>query len=91
MDKNKVAQLAKAVIETETRAAEKLLERIDDTFTDAIDAMLHCKGRVVVLGMGKSGHIGNKIAATLASRYRMPNWLAMNSYRVSRAASDASG
>ena len=67
MDKNKVAQLAKAVIETETRAAEKLLERIDDTFTDAIDAMLHCKGRVVVLGMGKSGHIGNKIAATLAS------------------------
>jgi len=67
MDKIKVAQLAKAVIETETRAAEKLLERIDDTFTDAIDAMLHCKGRIVVLGMGKSGHIGNKIAATLAS------------------------
>jgi len=67
MDKNKVAQLAKAVIKTETRAAEKLLERIDDAFTDAIDAMLHCKGRVVVLGMGKSGHIGNKIAATLAS------------------------
>ena len=67
MDKNKVAQLAKAVIETETRAAEKLLERIDDTFTNAVAAMLHCKGRVVVLGMGKSGHIGNKIAATLAS------------------------
>ncbi len=67
MDKNKVAQLARAVIETETRAAEKLLERIDDTFTDAIEAMLRCTGRVVVLGMGKSGHIGHKIAATLAS------------------------
>lgn len=67
MDKNKVAQLARAVIETETHAAQKLLERIDDTFTNAIDAMLHCTGRVVVLGMGKSGHIGNKIAATLAS------------------------
>jgi len=67
MDKIKVAQLAKAVIETETRAAEKLLDRINDTFISAIDAMMHCKGRVVVLGMGKSGHIGNKIAATLAS------------------------
>ena len=62
MDKNKVAQLAKAVIETETRATQKLLDRIDDTFTDAVETMLHCKGRVVVLGMGKSGHIGNKIA-----------------------------
>jgi len=67
MDKNKVAQLARAVIKTEARAAEKLLERIDDTFTNAVEAMLHCRGRVVVLGMGKSGHIGNKIAATLAS------------------------
>jgi len=67
MDKSKVAQLAKAVIETETRAAQKLLDRIDATFINAVEAMLHCKGRVVVLGMGKSGHIGNKIAATLAS------------------------
>ena len=67
MDKNKVAQLARAVIKTEARAAEKLLERIDDTFTNAVEAMLHCRGRVVVLGMGKAGHIGNKIAATLAS------------------------
>lgn len=67
MDKTKVAQLAKAVIETETSAALKLLDRIDKAFTSAIEAMFHCKGRVVVLGMGKSGHIGNKIAATLAS------------------------
>lgn len=67
MDKNRVAKLARAVIETEAQAVEKLLERIGDTFTNAVDAMLHCRGRVVVLGMGKSGHIGNKIAATLAS------------------------
>ena len=67
MDKIKVAQLAKAVIETEARAAEALLNRIDDVFIMAVQAMLNCKGRIVVLGMGKSGHIGNKIAATLAS------------------------
>ena len=67
MDKTKVTQLAKAVIETEARAAQALLDRIDDAFVNAVQAMLECKGRIVVLGMGKSGHIGNKIAATLAS------------------------
>ncbi|VAW97469.1 D-arabinose 5-phosphate isomerase [hydrothermal vent metagenome] len=67
MDKIKVTQLAKAVIETEARAAQALLDRIDDVFVQAVQAMLNCKGRIVVLGMGKSGHIGNKIAATLAS------------------------
>jgi arabinose-5-phosphate isomerase len=67
MDINKVAQLARAVIETEAQAVDKLLDRINDTFTQAVEAILQCRGRVVVLGMGKSGHIGNKIAATLAS------------------------
>ncbi len=67
MDKLKVIQLARAVIETEAKATQALLERIDDVFVDAVQAMLNCKGRIVVLGMGKSGHIGNKIAATLAS------------------------
>ena len=67
VDKSKVSQLARAVIETEARAVEALLERIDDAFINAVAAMLNCKGRIVVLGMGKSGHIGHKIAATLAS------------------------
>ena len=67
MDKNNVIQLAKAVIETETQAAQALLQRIDDTFVHAVQTILDCQGRVVVLGMGKSGHIGHKIAATLAS------------------------
>ncbi len=67
MDKTKVSQLARAVIETEALAAQALLDRIDDVFVDAVQAMLNCKGRIVVLGMGKSGHIGGKIAATLAS------------------------
>ena len=67
MDKQKVIALAKAVIDTEAQAAQRLASRIDDTFIQAVAAMLHCEGRIVVLGMGKSGHIGNKLAATLAS------------------------
>lgn len=59
--------LAKAVIDTEIAALSALPERLDDDFLHACEAILACKGRVIVTGMGKSGHIGNKIAATLAS------------------------
>ncbi|MDX1570672.1 MAG: KpsF/GutQ family sugar-phosphate isomerase [Xanthomonadales bacterium] len=59
--------LARAVIETERNALERLLDRIDDSFVRACRHMLDCRGRIVVVGMGKSGHIGSKIAATLAS------------------------
>ena len=51
----------------ERDAVSVLIDRIDDSFERACDILLACKGRVVVTGMGKSGHIGNKIAATLAS------------------------
>jgi arabinose-5-phosphate isomerase len=51
----------------EIEAVTRLCERIDGSFERACDLMLACSGRVVVTGMGKSGHIGNKIAATLAS------------------------
>jgi arabinose-5-phosphate isomerase len=51
----------------ERDAVAVLAERIDDSFSKACDILIACKGRVVVTGMGKSGHIGNKIAATLAS------------------------
>ncbi|MEX1668481.1 KpsF/GutQ family sugar-phosphate isomerase [Zhongshania guokunii] len=51
----------------ERDAVAVLAERIDESFSKACDILLACKGRVVVTGMGKSGHIGNKIAATLAS------------------------
>ena len=67
MDKDKVTSLATAVIETEANAVRHLKTRIDDTFYQACEHMLGCKGRIVVTGMGKSGHIGGKIAATLAS------------------------
>lgn len=55
------------VITTEQAALETLKPFINDNFQQACQLILECKGRVVVMGMGKSGHIGNKIAATLAS------------------------
>ncbi|MBI3562716.1 MAG: KpsF/GutQ family sugar-phosphate isomerase [Gammaproteobacteria bacterium] len=67
VDTPKVIALARAVIETEASAAAALATRIDAHFIKACDHMLHCQGRIVVIGMGKSGHIANKIAATLAS------------------------
>ena len=66
-EKESLVDLGRAVIETERRALTALLDRVDDSFVHACVYMLNCEGRVVVLGMGKSGHIGNKIAATLAS------------------------
>ena len=60
-------KLGLAVLETEASAIEALKPRIDDDFVRACHYMLECEGRVVVIGMGKSGHIGSKIAATLAS------------------------
>jgi arabinose-5-phosphate isomerase len=62
-----IEKLARAVIETEAAAVNALLPRIDEHFIAACRCMLACGGRVVVIGMGKSGHVGGKIAATLAS------------------------
>jgi arabinose-5-phosphate isomerase len=58
---------AKQVLLIEQQAIADLIPTIGDEFASACDLMLHTKGRVIVVGMGKSGHIGNKIAATLAS------------------------
>ncbi len=58
---------AKRVIDIENRAIAALSARLSDEFVSACEILFHCKGKVVVSGMGKSGHIGNKIAATLAS------------------------
>ncbi|MDG1693932.1 MAG: KpsF/GutQ family sugar-phosphate isomerase [Porticoccaceae bacterium] len=54
-------------IALETQAVGELQHRINEAFTTACETLLACEGRVIVTGMGKSGHIGNKIAATLAS------------------------
>ncbi|MCU7828371.1 MAG: KpsF/GutQ family sugar-phosphate isomerase [Candidatus Thiodiazotropha sp. (ex Myrtea sp. 'scaly one' KF741663)] len=62
-----MTDLGRAVIETEATAISALLDRLDERFAQACRYLLDCQGRIVVIGMGKSGHIGNKIAATLAS------------------------
>jgi len=62
-----IQTLALAVIHAEAQAVLALVEQINDQFVHACRLMLACKGRVVVTGMGKSGHIAGKIAATLAS------------------------
>ncbi|MHB8473762.1 MAG: KpsF/GutQ family sugar-phosphate isomerase [Gammaproteobacteria bacterium] len=67
MNPDKLKALGLAVIHTEATAIAELASRIDDNFARACQHMLDCAGRIVVLGMGKSGHIGGKIAATLAS------------------------
>jgi len=59
--------IATSVLNIESRAVNELVSRLDDTFAAACRICLETEGRVVVTGMGKSGHIGGKIAATLAS------------------------
>ncbi len=60
-------ELGLAVLKTESEAIAALTQRLDQEFHRACELILGCEGRIVVTGMGKSGHIGNKIAATLAS------------------------
>lgn len=66
-EKDKLLRMGQAVIDTEAQAVTVLREKINSSFVNACIHILNCRGRVVVLGMGKSGHIGGKIAATLAS------------------------
>lgn len=62
-----IIQQAKEVLAIEAEAIQALIPRINGQFTAAVELILACKGRVVVTGMGKSGLVGRKIAATLAS------------------------
>ena len=64
---DKLKELANRVLALEAEAITQLAARIDDRFVQACRLMLNCRGRIVVLGIGKSGHVGGKIAATLAS------------------------
>ncbi|PPC90294.1 MAG: D-arabinose 5-phosphate isomerase [Methylobacter sp.] len=66
-DRQKLRDLGLYVIQVEAEAVNALAERIDEAFVSACELMLNCTGRVVVTGMGKSGHIAGKLAATLAS------------------------
>ena len=60
-------QLAQETFDIEAAAITGLRQRVGPEFARAVEMMLHVRGRVVVMGMGKSGHIGRKTAATLAS------------------------
>ena len=59
--------VGRRVLDIEARAVETLKDSLDDSFSAACDLMLGARGRVIVTGMGKSGHVGSKLAATLAS------------------------
>lgn len=62
-----IISIARQVLETEGNAVLALADRLDDNFTEAIKCFQACQGKVVVSGMGKSGHIGRKISATFSS------------------------
>ena len=66
-DAERALALARATLDIEARALDALKERQGDGSVAALRAILACRGRVVVMGMGKSGHVGRKVAATLAS------------------------
>jgi arabinose-5-phosphate isomerase len=66
-DSERMIELGREVVDIECNAVAALRGRIGEDFARACRLMMHCEGRVVVTGMGKSGHIGSKIAATLAS------------------------
>ena len=67
MDKKQVITLAREVIRKEKEGLEKLIEAIDEEFARAVELILSRKGRVIVTGIGKSGIVGKKIAATMTS------------------------
>ena len=55
---------AKSVIKAEIRGLEFLLNSLDDKFENAINAILECTGKVIIMGVGKPGHVGKKISAS---------------------------
>lgn len=67
IDKQRIIAQGLSVLETESRAISELTTKINNEFVDICLTLLGCEGRVVVTGIGKSGHIGRKIAATLSS------------------------
>ena len=62
----KYLEQAQNTLRLEAEAITELIPRIDDNFRSAVEMIVSCQGRVVITGMGKSGHIGNKLAARRA-------------------------
>ena len=65
--KNSHISSAIKTIETEIEGLKSLIDFFDEKYVKTVDLILNCKGRIIISGMGKSGHIANKISATLAS------------------------
>ena len=63
----RIAEIGIKCLQDEAQALLDLVPTIGEEFEKAVNLMLHCKGRVIVTGVGKSGHVASKIAATLAS------------------------
>jgi len=67
MEPSKIKKVAKEVIRIEANSVSQIVERIDDKFESAVQAIMECDGRLIIMGMGKSGLISQKIASTMAS------------------------
>ena len=67
MSKSKNIEIGKNVIKIEAQAVAAIANRIGNEFDNAVNTILNCKGRLIILGMGKSGLISQKIASTMAS------------------------
>ena len=67
MNRARLLAIAQRVLRLEAQGILSLCDRLDERFAAAVDVLYRCRGRVIVTGMGKSGHVGRKIAATLAS------------------------
>ena len=65
--KNKINEIGKEVVDLQIRALKKLKNSINESFDDAVKAILKCKSKVIICGVGKSGIIASKISATLSS------------------------
>ena len=64
---NKIIEYGAQCLKDEAKAIIDLVTQLDENFSKAVEMLLACKGKVIVTGVGKSGHIGEKIAATLSS------------------------
>ena len=67
LDSDKIKQLALEVLDTEAGAIQRLQSQIDEKFVAACRCLIECRGRIILIGIGKSGHIANKISSTLSS------------------------
>ena len=67
MEPSKIKKVAKEVIRIEANSVSQIVERIDEKFVSAVQSIMECDGRLIIMGMGKSGLISQKIASTMAS------------------------